>query len=49
MLAVHIKVFYLVKELFVHIPPNTLAWCEVLESFFWSLGYKVDAKVWNSN
>ncbi|KAF9230366.1 hypothetical protein BU15DRAFT_57316 [Melanogaster broomeanus] len=44
MLAVHIKVLCLVKELFVRIPPNTSAWCEALESFFRSLGYKVDAK-----
>ncbi|KAF9243576.1 hypothetical protein BU15DRAFT_59931 [Melanogaster broomeanus] len=40
----HIKVLCLVKELFVHIPPNISAWCEALESFFRSLGYKVDAK-----
>ncbi|KAF9233092.1 hypothetical protein BU15DRAFT_66899 [Melanogaster broomeanus] len=43
-LAIHIKVLCLLKELFVCIPPNTSAWCEALESFFRSLGYKVDAK-----
>ncbi|KIJ61168.1 hypothetical protein HYDPIDRAFT_97299, partial [Hydnomerulius pinastri MD-312] len=37
-------VLHLVKELFVHIPPNTSVWCKALEAFFHSLGYKVDAK-----
>ena len=44
-LAVSVKVLTLIKHLLVHIPPNTSAWCEALESYLRGMGYYVDAKV----
>ena len=44
-LAVCLKVLTLVKHLFVHMPPNTSAWCEAFESYLGGMGYSVDAKV----
>ncbi|KIM60177.1 hypothetical protein SCLCIDRAFT_124774 [Scleroderma citrinum Foug A] len=43
-LAVSLKVLTFVKKLFVHIPPNTSAWCEAFQSYLGSMGYTIDAK-----
>ncbi|KAL4076552.1 hypothetical protein V8B97DRAFT_2021915 [Scleroderma yunnanense] len=44
-LPVSLKLLNLVKHLFVHIPPNTSAWCEALQSYLGGMGYSVDFKV----
>ncbi|KAF9229891.1 hypothetical protein BU15DRAFT_57765, partial [Melanogaster broomeanus] len=43
-IAVDFRVLELVKKLFVRMTPNTTAWCEALESFFDSQGYKLKSK-----
>jgi hypothetical protein len=45
-IAVDFRVLELVKKLFVRMTPNTTAWCEALESFFDTQGYKLKSKVY---
>ena len=44
-LAVSLRVLTFVKQLFVHMPPNTSAWCEAFQSYLGSMGFTIDAKV----
>ncbi|KAG1853118.1 hypothetical protein F4604DRAFT_1883423 [Suillus subluteus] len=43
-LAVDLQLLELVKTLFVHITPNTTAWCETLEVFLAGHGYHLTTK-----
>ncbi|KAG1846464.1 hypothetical protein F4604DRAFT_1884172 [Suillus subluteus] len=43
-LAVDLQLLELVKTLFVHITPNTTAWCETLEVFLAGRGYHLTTK-----
>ncbi|KAG1859391.1 hypothetical protein C8R48DRAFT_748596 [Suillus tomentosus] len=43
-LAVDLQLLELVKTLFVHITPNTTAWCETLENFLAGCGYQLTTK-----
>ncbi|KAG1770140.1 hypothetical protein EV702DRAFT_1202555 [Suillus placidus] len=43
-LAVDLQLLELVKTLFVHITPNTTAWCETLEVFLAGRGYQLTTK-----
>jgi hypothetical protein len=45
-LAVDLKILEFVRELFVRMPPNTTSWCETLEAFLGSQGYKLKTRVW---
>ncbi|KAJ8474454.1 hypothetical protein ONZ45_g15948 [Pleurotus djamor] len=40
-LAVDLRVLSFVSKLFVHLPPNHTAWCQAVESFLSSQGYKL--------
>lgn len=44
-LAVDLTVLDLVQELFVNTAPNTTAWCETLENFLDSRGFKLTTRV----
>ncbi|KAF9220235.1 hypothetical protein BS17DRAFT_852707 [Gyrodon lividus] len=44
-LAVHLRVLELVKNLFARLTPNTMAWCDALESFLDGQGYKLQGQV----
>lgn len=44
-LAVDIRVLEFVSRLFLNIAPNTTAWCNTLEGFLNSQGYKLQNKV----
>ncbi|KAI6102139.1 hypothetical protein F5141DRAFT_1008512 [Pisolithus sp. B1] len=44
-LAVDLWVLEFLRKLFVHLTPNTTAWCEALESFLDGQGYKLQSKV----
>ncbi|KAI6142010.1 hypothetical protein BKA82DRAFT_3985600 [Pisolithus tinctorius] len=43
-LAVSLQLLSLVRQVFMHMPPNISAWCESLEAYLASMGYKVDTK-----
>ncbi|KAI6098181.1 hypothetical protein F5141DRAFT_1190810 [Pisolithus sp. B1] len=43
-LAVDLWVLEFLRKLFVHLTPNTTAWCEALESFLDGQGYKLQSK-----
>ncbi|KAI6141462.1 hypothetical protein BKA82DRAFT_3922789, partial [Pisolithus tinctorius] len=43
-LAVSLQLLSLVRQVFMHMPPNISAWCESLEAHLASMGYKVDTK-----
>ncbi|KAI6100036.1 hypothetical protein EV401DRAFT_2061677 [Pisolithus croceorrhizus] len=43
-LAVDLRVLAFLEKLFVHLTPNTTAWCEALESFLDVQGYKLQSK-----
>ena len=44
-LAVDLRVLEFMKTLFVWLTPNTTAWCEALESFLDTQGYRSQSKV----
>lgn len=44
-LAVDITILDFVQELFVNTAPNTTAWCETLENFLDSWGFKLTTRV----
>ncbi|KAI5998482.1 hypothetical protein EDC04DRAFT_2584692 [Pisolithus marmoratus] len=44
-LAVDLQVLGFLRKFFVHLTPNTSAWCEALESFLDGQGYKLQSKV----
>src|SRR5262245_13442079 len=44
-LAVDLKMLQFAKELHLRSPPNNTAWCEALESFLESRGYKLQTRV----
>ncbi|KAG2079725.1 uncharacterized protein F5147DRAFT_552625, partial [Suillus discolor] len=44
-LAVDLQLLELVKTLFMHITPNTTAWCETLKVFLAGRGYHLTTKV----
>jgi hypothetical protein len=44
-LAVNLQLLQLVKTLFIHITPNTTAWCKTLEVFLAGRGYHLTTKV----
>ncbi|KAI6111089.1 hypothetical protein F5141DRAFT_1188346 [Pisolithus sp. B1] len=43
-LAVDLQVLEFLRKLFVHLTPNSTAWCEALESFLDGQGYKLQSK-----
>ncbi|KAG2147374.1 hypothetical protein BD769DRAFT_1288575, partial [Suillus cothurnatus] len=43
-LAVNLQLLQLVKTLFIHITPNTTAWCKTLEVFLAGRGYHLTTK-----
>ncbi|KAI6111093.1 hypothetical protein F5141DRAFT_1003606, partial [Pisolithus sp. B1] len=44
-LAVDLRVLAFLEKPFMHLTPNTTAWCEALESFLDVQGYKLQSKV----
>jgi hypothetical protein len=44
-LAVDLKMLQFAKELFLRSPPNNTAWCETLETYLESRGYKLQTRV----
>jgi CxC1 like cysteine cluster associated with KDZ transposases len=44
-LAVDLKMLQFAKELHLRSPPNNTAWCEALETFLESRGYKLQTRV----
>ncbi|KAI6109936.1 hypothetical protein F5141DRAFT_1004470, partial [Pisolithus sp. B1] len=44
-LAVSLQLLSLVRQLFMWMPPNTLAWCESFEAYLAVMGYRMDTKV----
>ena len=44
-LAVDLALLRFVRELFVRLPPNTSSFCETLEAFLSSRGYKLQTRV----
>ncbi|KAI6126518.1 hypothetical protein F5141DRAFT_997631 [Pisolithus sp. B1] len=43
-LAVSLQLLSLVRQLFMQMPPNTLAWCESFEAYLAVMGYRMDTK-----
>lgn len=44
-LAVDVEVLEFARRLFVNMPPNNTAWCNTLETFLSSRGYKLRTRV----